>query len=140
MGEYTGKSYCPSNGSEGMWFTEKFCEQCIHEKFSHTQKHGDKQCEILNNSMLFDYKDERYPKEWTYDENNNPTCTSFSKWDWGSNNDEDGLNEPPDIEPIDPNQLCLPFITEEIEGKVINMAEYQKNKTIKHILEHTKSF
>ena len=61
------RKYRPSNGSEGCWFAEKYCEHCIHEKFTHTQQHGDMQCDILNRALLFDIKDPEYPEEWTYD-------------------------------------------------------------------------
>ncbi|MFA6278444.1 MAG: hypothetical protein WC622_16980 [Pedobacter sp.] len=104
MGEYTGKRYQPSNGTEGEGFMGEFCDQCMHEKFCHTQNHDDAQCPILNKSLL-----DGDVKEWIYDENDKPTCTSFIKWDWG--NDEDGWNEPPYNHPINdpPNQLTMPL-------------------------------
>ncbi len=105
MGERTGKPYQPSNGSEGWRFTGEFCEQCRFEKFLHTAKKGDLACGILSATIVWDPKDEQYPKEWIYDENDNPTCTAFKKWDWG--NEQDGWNDPPEEEPIDPNQLSL---------------------------------
>ena len=117
MGKDTGKKYCPSNGTEGMMFTEKFCEQCIHEKFMHTQNENDKKCQIFTDTLVYDVQDEKYPKEWQYDQNDNPTCTSFVKWDWGGE-DGDGLNEPPPDIDDDPNQLCLPFMLDEIESSV----------------------
>jgi hypothetical protein len=116
MGKYTGQKYCPSNGTDGMIFIEKFCEQCIHEKFIHTGKEPDKKCDIFSNTMVYDINDKEYPSEWQYDENDNPTCTSFKKWDWGTDDGDDGLNDPP--EPDDPNQLVMPFILEEIEIKI----------------------
>jgi len=128
MGERTGKLYMPSNGTEGMWFTDKFCENCIHEKFMHTQKEGDKKCDIFSRSILhwYDVKNPAYPQEWIYDENDQPTCTAFYKWDWGSNDDEGGLREPPpEPEPPDPNQLCFPFIIDEIEENSLVKKELQ---------------
>lgn len=110
-----GDKYRPSNGTEGMFFTEHFCAHCIHEKWTHTQKDGDKQCDILSNSMLYDRDDSKYPEEWTYDDKGKPTCTAWVKWDWGNDNDEGGLKEPPQIPPDDPNQLCLPFIFDELK-------------------------
>lgn len=106
------EKYQPSNGTEGMFFIEKYCFNCIHEKFSHTQDHNDKKCDILSNTMIYDVKDPKYPEEWCYDENDTPCCTAFSKWDWG--NDEGRLNDPPPQYPDDPNQLCMPFIMDEI--------------------------
>ena len=109
-----GEKYCPSNGTEGCAFTDHFCANCIHEKFMHTQKDGDKQCDILNRTILCSVSDPGYPEEWTYDEHGNPTCTAWMKWDWGNDDDDHGLNEPPPEIPEDPNQLCLPFIFDEI--------------------------
>lgn len=108
------RKYQPSNGTEGCGFIECYCLNCINEKFMHTQKHGDLQCDILNRTMLFNVKDKEYPEEWTYNEEGNPICTAFKKFDWGSDDDEDGLNEPPPLPTDDPNQLCLPFLFDEI--------------------------
>lgn len=113
----TNQAYRPSSGTEGMWFTKNFCEQCVHEKFMHTQCHSDKKCDILSRSLLHDIKEQEYPTEWIY-QNDEPTCTAFVKFDWG--NDDDGWNDPdwPDspFEPIDPNQLLLPFDVMELFG------------------------
>lgn len=82
----------------------------------HTQDFCDKQCKILNESML-----EGHVKEWVYDENDKPSCTEFIKWDWG--NDEDGWNEPPDNHPINdpPNQLKMPLgLFEEVHELINN--------------------
>jgi hypothetical protein len=117
MGKYTGKPYQPSNGTEGMSFEEDFCANCIHEKFYHTQKHGDKQCDIFNRAILWNPSDKEYPNEWQYDESDNPVCTAHVNWNWGSNDDEGGWNEPPPPEPYNPNQLVMPFIVDEIEEK-----------------------
>ena len=112
-----GDKYRPSNGTEGCSFEEHFCHHCIHEKWVHTQKDGDKQCDILNRAFLHDLKDPEYPEEWTYDATGHPTCTAHVNWNWGKDDDDDGLNEPPVKPPDDPNQLCLPFIFEELEIK-----------------------
>lgn len=105
------KLYQPSNGTEGMYFVEKFCMNCIHEKFIHTHDDNDAKCDIFSNSLLYTIKEPGYPREWTYDENGKPTCTAFKKWDWGIDDGEGGgLNEPPPPDPYDPNQLTLPFI------------------------------
>lgn len=128
MGEYTGQPYRPSNGSEGMWFDGKFCGRCIHEKFMHTQKHGDQQCDIYNRMVLREINEPDYPKEIVYDQNDHGSCTAFVKWDWGNNDDDNGFNEPPIIEPDDPNQLVLPFELESIEKQIV---EYSIGDTIK---------
>lgn len=108
-----GESFRPSNGMEGMIFTEAFCERCIHEKFMHTQQHGDMQCDILNRTMLHDKVEDGYPTEWIYNDEGWPVCTAWKYWDWGR--DDDGnWKEPPPAPIDDPNQLMLPFILDEI--------------------------
>lgn len=114
-----GKPFYPSNGTEGMMFTEEFCECCLHEKFTHTQRHGDEQCEIFSLTMFHDPRDKEYPKEWIFNELGWPVCTSWAKWDWGDDGGELNLPPPPPA-PDDPNQLCLPF-----EVDLIMMAETQ---------------
>ncbi len=37
------------------------------------------ECEILNNTMVYDKKDNKYPQEWTYDTENKPICTKFEE-------------------------------------------------------------
>lgn len=61
------KRYRPSNGTDGMRFMSRFCEVCEHESV----------CEIHMESMSFDKDEDDYPMEWTYDSNENPTCTAF---------------------------------------------------------------
>lgn len=124
MGKYTGKSYRPSNGTEGMCFDAMFCGCCIHEKFYHTQKHGDKQCDIYSDAILYEIGETKYPKEWVYDENDNPICTAHVKFDWGGDDGE--FNEPPPPpEPDNPNQMVMPFILDEMEYKKEKQHELQ---------------
>lgn len=106
------KRYRPSNGTEGEYFMEDFCYNCIHEKWTHTQNDADKKCDILSRTLIYDTEDPEYPEEWQYDDAGNPTCTSHKHWDWG--NDRDGVNEPPPEPVDDPNQLVMPFIVDEI--------------------------
>lgn len=64
-------SYRPSNGTEGMIFEEKFCEQCkLYENGG---------CIIWFNAGLYEINEPEYPKEWVYDAENKPTCTAFEK-------------------------------------------------------------
>ncbi len=107
------RKYQPSNGCEGMWFTEEYCMQCLH---CDPHPCGDKQCEILCATMVFDINDKEYPKEWVYDENDNPICTKWQKWDWGNDGDPDDDNNPnkPPYEPQDPNQLMMFSIADDI--------------------------
>lgn len=118
MGEYTGKKYRPSNGSEGDGFMEKFCANCIHEKYYHTMNDNDKMCDIISASMVYDLHEPNYPSQWTYDENDNPVCTAWSKWDWGNDDEGNGFNEPPQPPVDDPNQLVIPFMLEEVESNI----------------------
>ncbi len=116
-----GELYQPSNGTEGVHFTEMYCMQCIN---CDPDPDGEKQCEIWMRSMCYDTKDKEYPKEWCYDSDGQPTCTAWVKWDWGNDDDPDGRNEPPVKIPDDPNQLCLPFeINEILEGHQIKELE-----------------
>lgn len=126
MGKYTGKPYRPSNGSEGECFIGKFCENCIHEKFIHTQNMDDKKCNILTHSMCFGTDDAEYPKEWMYDENDRPTCTNYKYWNWGFD-DDDGPFDPPIVLPDDPNQLCLPFLLDEVHENINQMSMIPEN-------------
>lgn len=99
------EKYQPSNGSEGEWFTEKYCMNCIH---CDPDPEGAKQCEILCKTFVFSPADEEYPNEWTYNDEGKPVCTSWVKWDWGEDgdpDDPDNPNRPPD--PPDPSQRDL---------------------------------
>lgn len=103
-----GDPYMPSNGTEGMWFTDKFCDQCIHQ---HPNPDKSPRCDdILIESLVGNQ-----PKEWIYDSNGDPYCTKFQKWDWGFGDDDD-WNEPGPPEPEDPDQLCFPWDIIEILG------------------------
>lgn len=104
------KKYQPSNGTEGMMFCSKFCDRCIHQ---HPDPNHEKQCLILSATLCLSVSDPEYPVEWCYDENGNPQCTAWQKWDWGQDDDGNWV-EPEPVQPDDPNQLCLPFIFDEI--------------------------
>ncbi|WP_109438388.1 hypothetical protein [Aquimarina sp. AU119] len=106
------KKYQPSNGTEGMYFTDKFCMNCLH---CDPNPEGKKQCQILCNAMAYHFTDSGYPKEWIYDENDNPICTSWQKWDWDNNgdpDDPDNPNAPPP--PVPDNQLMLFSVADDI--------------------------
>lgn len=104
----SNKKYRPSNGTEGMAFTDHFCDRCINQ---HPDPDHPKQCMILCRSMCYGVDDPQYPSEWTYGDNGRPTCTSWKKWDWGNDGDPDNPSAPI---PEDPNQLCFPFIFDEL--------------------------
>lgn len=109
------RKYRPSNGTEGMCFMEQFCDHCIHERYNQTLNDDDKKCTILSNTMTYDVTDEKYPVEWTYNEQGEPICTAHVRWDWDNNGDPDDRNNPKAPIPDNPNQLVFPFILEEIE-------------------------
>lgn len=99
------RKYQPSNGTEGMYFTEEHCMQCLH---CDPDPDGKKQCEIMMRSFLYSVNDPEYPSEWTYDENDKPTCTNWQKWDWGNDGDPDDRDNPKaPPPPPDPNQLDM---------------------------------
>lgn len=109
-----GKPFIPSNGTEGMSFIEKYCANCINERWMHFQdedKEEDK-CKILTSSMI----STEPIKEWNYDDTGSPKCSSFVKWDWGT--DDDRREPPPKPSPPsnDPNQLLMPFDIWELLG------------------------
>lgn len=107
------KKYRPSNGTEGEAFVYTHCYHCIHGKYEHTGDVNDSPCDILSRSFFCDINDKDYPEEWVYDDNNRPTCTAWKKWDWGRDDDGNWI-EPTPMPPDDPNQLCLPFIFDEL--------------------------
>jgi hypothetical protein len=63
------KLYRPSNGTEGEFFQARFCYRCA--------KDANNDCEIILRSMAFNTWEDDYPREWTYGEDDKPTCTAF---------------------------------------------------------------
>lgn len=113
------KKYQPSNGSEGCAFMDKFCEHCVHEKFSHTGDRNDKCCDILSRSMAYDIDHPKYPEEWIYPESGSPVCTAHVPHDW-IQDEYDNWNDPEIVkEPEDPNQIKLPFEYHPVTGDLI---------------------
>ena len=108
-----GKSFQPSNGTEGMMFTDAFCDNCLHQ---HPDPNHKKQCMILCRTMCHSPKDKEYPEEWVYNDEGWPVCTAWHKWDWGNDGDPDDPDNPnyrpPDLD--NPDQLCFPFLFDEI--------------------------
>lgn len=62
------EKYQPSNGTMGMIFMADFCDRCAVRGI----------CRILPKTMIYRVDDPEYPEQWTYDEEGNPTCTSFT--------------------------------------------------------------
>ena len=111
------KKYRPSNGTEGEMFCDDFCYHCIH---CDPDPEGKKQCEILLRSLCYDIDDPEYPIEWTYNEKDEPTCTNYVFWDWDKDGNPDNPKAPP---PYDPNQLVMPFMSEQVENILLEKPE-----------------
>lgn len=58
-----GRLFYPSNSSDGDWFESKFCNKC-YKKYN---------CTILINAYFG-----KHPKQWVYNDKNDPECTSFN--------------------------------------------------------------
>ena len=71
------KKYCPGNGTEGCMFMSEYCDVCLKDMKYRRTLDGDDGCKILIDAMMYDKSDEEYPKEWTYDKDDSPTCTAF---------------------------------------------------------------
>jgi len=69
--------YCPSNGSEGDWFETKFCHTCEHDRGFREKGIDAISCDILTRALALFIDDTGYPKEWTYDKDEKPTCTAY---------------------------------------------------------------
>ena len=108
--ELAERSYQPSNGTEGTYFTSNFCDNCLNQ---HPDPYNPRQCDVLLSSLL-EWPDEI--TEWQRDHEGYPFCSEFVKWDWGNGDDPDGWNEPPPPSPINPNQLWIPFDALELFG------------------------
>ena len=67
-----GEKYLPSNGSEGDCFTETYCVVCRRGIMfrNHSAKTD---CEIFKKAFITG----SFVKQWVYNENNEPVCTSF---------------------------------------------------------------
>ncbi|MDY8137585.1 hypothetical protein [Aquimarina sp. 2201CG5-10] len=105
------RPYQPSNGTEGMIFTEKYCMNCIN---CHPDPCHHKQCQILCNALVFHINDKEYPKEWVYIDDE-PKCTARVKWDWDNDGDPDDSDNPKAPPPPAPdNQLMLFSIVDKV--------------------------
>lgn len=115
-----GLKYQPSNGTEGMMFIERFCDQCRHHDPTEQETET---CEILGKTMCHSPSDPEYPSEWTYDKEDRPTCTKFEKWDW--NGGDDGEYTPPQPRPVTPpNQLDMFPFTQNGEQEHVFVEKY----------------
>lgn len=75
--EMAGKPYRPSSGTEGMWFSENWCDHCTRD-LDFDPDSGDGGCQIIADTFAYEVTDERYPKEWVYDRDGRPSCKAFT--------------------------------------------------------------
>lgn len=68
------EKYRPSNGTEGEWFMDQFCHQCVKCPIS---PEADNQCKIMLRSLMYNTEDKEYPKQWVYTDEGKPICTAF---------------------------------------------------------------
>lgn len=96
------KPYIPSNGTEGMIFRERFCDECKHDhKYLYETTDPEDACQIFNATLLHNPGDAEYPKEWIRVDDNDivqgGTCTAFERF-----RESDGIKqEPKDTVTID---------------------------------------
>lgn len=64
---YAHTAYQPSNGTEGMMFEERWCNQCTRGET----------CAIWDKAHWCDPKDLDYPGELQYGADGQPCCTAF---------------------------------------------------------------
>ncbi len=71
------RPFRPSSGSMGEWFESKFCAIC--ERDIEVRKNADyeKGCQIYANVLFLEIDHAEYPKEWIYDDDDEPVCTAF---------------------------------------------------------------
>lgn len=72
-----GKPYRPSCGTEGEWFTAKFCVTCERDRAAWEREEYDKGCPILAMSYVFCPDDPNYPQQWVFDTEGRPVCTAY---------------------------------------------------------------
>lgn len=127
------RRFIPSNGTDGEIFMSEFCYHCKNERWIHYQNENkeENKCQILSNSMIHDRpcKDEDLERDgWEWFDNGNfedyPKhykwwCEQYVSWDWDKF-DDDGNNNPPEPPPYDPNQLTMPFMSEEVENILLS--------------------
>jgi len=72
------RPYRPSNGTEGMAFTDAFCDRCERDARYRKTDNPEYACKILSATLIHDIGDKDYPKEWIQDDDgSNPRCTAF---------------------------------------------------------------
>jgi len=68
-------NYQPKTMIETDAFVYENCNRCERDRtFRETGKHG---CDILADTFVYDVHDDKYPKEWTFNNYFKPVCTAF---------------------------------------------------------------
>ena len=98
------KKYQPSNGTEGDYFTDKFCMQCMN---CNPDPEGKKQCDILMSAFAYSITDPEYPTEWQYNDKDEPCCTAWKAWNWDKLGNPDDPDNPNYVMPFNPDQTNL---------------------------------
>lgn len=70
-----GEKYRPSNGSEGEIFMMNYCHVCKRDA-EFREGTGDS-CPIAADVHCYSKDDPKYPAEWQYGHDGQPTCTAF---------------------------------------------------------------
>lgn len=71
--------YRPSNGTEGEFFQEKFCQRCVKDRACNKPNPDwSEGCKILAATFANDIDDPDYPKEWIEDDEG-ARCTAFEE-------------------------------------------------------------
>lgn len=79
LGEHApqdGKPYRPSNGTEGCYFQEGWCQNCKRDQAFQESPDTGEGCSIIANSMAYSPGDPRYPTQWIW-QHGEPVCTEF---------------------------------------------------------------
>jgi len=73
------------------------CHVCIRDTFSRS---GNKSCPILMDAMVYKIDHPEYPKQWVYDKDGIPTCTSFRHY-------QNRVRSKPEEKKEDPSQILM---------------------------------
>lgn len=53
----------------------RFCAHCAKDE---AYRNGGESCRIVANALAWNTEHPEYPAEWTYDADDQPTCTAFA--------------------------------------------------------------
>jgi hypothetical protein len=74
--------YRPGSGTEGMCFYDAWCMKCKRDAHMNSGKEWEKCepheiCSIIADTLAYDIKHPKYPKEWIWDQDGTPRCLAF---------------------------------------------------------------